>query len=183
MLAVSRDEDQRAPCNPTLYRSSIMHRSERSILTTHTGRLANPPNMRELLAARANDPAQFDALVQGGVADIVRKQVALKNDLHSDGEFWKARDQIYYDSRTTGIAMQPVTADKPAWLLAHQPERRMPEFREFYEIYDAVGNTPMPGVTIQPETHRGVITGPLAYRGPGAIQHELAVVKAGIAAA
>ena len=71
-----------------------MKRSERRILTTHTGRLPNPLNMRELLAARATNPAQFDALVQGGVADLVRKQVALKNDLHSDGEFWKARDQM-----------------------------------------------------------------------------------------
>jgi 5-methyltetrahydropteroyltriglutamate--homocysteine methyltransferase len=59
----------------------------------------------------------------------------------------------------------------------------MPEFREFYAIYDAVGNTPMPGVTLQPATHRAVVTGPLAYRGQGAIQHEIAVVKAGIAAA
>jgi len=117
------------------------------------------------------------------VADLVRKQVALKNDLHSDGEFWKARDQMYYDSRATGVAMQPVTADKPAWLLAHQLERQMPEFREFYAIYDAVGNTPMPGVTLQPATHRAVVTGPLAYRGQGAIKHEIAVVKAGIAAA
>jgi 5-methyltetrahydropteroyltriglutamate--homocysteine methyltransferase len=160
-----------------------MKRSESRILTTHTGRLPNPPNMRELLAARTNDPAQFDELVKGGVADLVRKQVALKNDINSDGEFWKARDQMYYNSRTTGVEMQPVTADKPAWRLAHQPERRMPEFREFYEIYDAVGNTPMPGVTIPPATYRGVITGPLAYRGQGAIQHEIEAVKAGIAAA
>ena len=160
-----------------------MQRSDRRILTTHTGRLPNPLNIRELLAARATNPAQFDALVQGGVADLVRKQVALKNDLHSDGEFWKARDQMYYDSRATGVAMQPVTADKPAWLLAHQLERQMPEFREFYAIYDAVGNTPMPGVTLQPATHRAVVTGPLEYRGQGAIKHEIAVVKAGIAAA
>ena len=160
-----------------------MQRSDRRILTTHTGRLPNPPHMTELLAARANDPAKFDELVQGGVADIVRKQMALKNDIHSDGEFWKARDQMYYDSRATGVTMQPVTADKPAWLLAHQLERQMPEFREFYAIYDAVGNTPMPGVTLQPATHRAVVTGPLAYRGQGAIKHEIEVVKAGIAAA
>jgi hypothetical protein len=57
----------------------------------------------------------------------------------------------------------------------------MPELREFYEIYDAVGNTPMPRVTIPPATHRAVITGPLEYRGQGAIQHELEVVKASIA--
>ena len=160
-----------------------MQRSDRRILTTHTGRLPNPPTMRELLAARANDPAKFDELMQDGVADLVRKQMALKNDLHSDGEFWKARDQMYYDSRATGVTMQPLTADKPAWLLAHQLERQMPEFREFYAIYDAVGNTPMPGVTLPPATHRAVVTGPLASRGPGAIQHEIAVVKAGIAAA
>jgi hypothetical protein len=72
---------------------------------------------------------------------------------------------MYYDSRTTGIAMQPVTADKPAWLLSHQPERRMPEFREFY------GSTmpwehPMPGVTISRRRIGGVITG-LWVRGKG----------------
>ena len=150
-----------------------MKRSEGRILTTHAGRLPNPTNIREILTARADDPKKFDTLMKGGVADMVRKQVELKNDLHSDGEFWKARDQMYYDSRATGVEMQPVTADKPAWLLAHQPERQMPEFREFYEIYDAVGNTPMPGVTLQPATHRAVVTGPLAYRGQGAIKHEI----------
>ena len=160
-----------------------MKRSEGRILTTHAGRLPNPTHMSEILAARASDPGQFDELVKGGVAEIVRKQVELKNDLHSDGEFWKVRDQMYYDSRTTGVEMKPVSPDQPAWLLAHQTERQMPEFREFYEIYDAVGNTPMPGVTIPPATHRAVITGPLAYRGQGTIQRELEVVKAGIAAA
>ncbi len=127
-----------------------MRRSEGRIFTTHAGRLPNPTNMSEVLAARGGDPEQFDAFVKVGVAEIVQKQLELKNDLHSDGEFWKARDQLYYDSRTTGVDMQPVTADNPAWLLAHQAERQMPEFRAFYEIYDAVGNTPMPGVTIPP---------------------------------
>ena len=160
-----------------------MKRSEGRILTTHSGRLPNPTNIREILTARADDSEKFDALMKGGVADMVRKQVELKNDIHSDGEFWKVRDQMYYDSRATGVEMKPVTADKPAWLLAHQPERQMPEFREFYEIYDAVGNTPMPGVTIQPATQRAVVTGPLEYRGQGAIKREIEVVKAGIAAA
>jgi 5-methyltetrahydropteroyltriglutamate--homocysteine methyltransferase len=160
-----------------------MKRSEGRILTTHSGRLPNPTNIRAILAARADDPEKFDTLMKDGVAAMVRKQVELKNDIHSDGEFWKVRDQRYYDSRTTGVEMKPVTADKSAWLLAHQRERRMPEFREFYEIYDAVGNTPMPGVTLPPVTHRAVISGPLAYRDQGAIQHEIEVVKAGIAAA
>ena len=91
-----------------------MKRSEGRILTTHSGRLPNPPNMREILAARADNPETFDELMKGGVADLVRKQVELKNDIHSDGEFWKARDQKYYDSRTTGVEMKPVSADQPA---------------------------------------------------------------------
>ena len=160
-----------------------MKRSEGRILTTHSGRLPNPANMRDIVAARADSPERFDALMQGGVEDMVRKQVELQNDIHSDGEFWKMRDQSYFDSRATGVEMKPVTAQEPAWILALQPERQMPEFREFYEIFDAVGNTPMPGVTLPPATHRAVVTGPLTYRGQGAIKHEIDVVKAGIAAA
>jgi hypothetical protein len=41
-----------------------MQRSEGRILTTHAGRLPNPANIREILAARANDPATFDTLMQ-----------------------------------------------------------------------------------------------------------------------
>lgn len=41
----------------------------------------------------------------------VRKQIELNNDLHSEGEFWKTRDQRDYDSRTTGVEMKPVSAD------------------------------------------------------------------------
>jgi hypothetical protein len=58
-----------------------MKHSEGRILTTHSGRLPNPTNMREILAARADDPEQFDELMKGGVAAIVRKQVELKNDI------------------------------------------------------------------------------------------------------
>ena len=102
-----------------------MKRSEGRILTTHAGRLPNPTNIREILSARADDPEKFDALMKGGAADMVRKQVALKNDLHSDGEL-KARDQMYYDSRATGVEMKPVTADKPAWLLPTNRKDRCP---------------------------------------------------------
>ena len=59
----------------------------------------------------------------------------------------------------------------------------MPEFREFYEVYDQLGNIPQPGVVNPLATHRAVITGPMQYKGQDAIKHELAVVQAGIAAA
>ena len=85
-----------------------MKRSTERILTTHAGRLPNPDNIAAILHARADDdPATFDRLVQSGVADLVRKQMVLRNDIHSDGEFWKTRDEHYYNSRVTGVEMQP----------------------------------------------------------------------------
>ena len=59
----------------------------------------------------------------------------------------------------------------------------MPEFREFYEIYDVMGNVPVPGVSVPRQTERGTITGPMEYRGQAAIKFEIDLVKAGIAAA
>ena len=59
----------------------------------------------------------------------------------------------------------------------------MPEFREFYEIYDQLGNIPRPGVVNLLPTHKAVTTGLMQYKGQDAITQDLAVVKAGIAAA
>jgi len=156
-----------------------MKRSTERILTTHAGRLPNPDNSAVIQQARAGDQATFDQLVQAGVADLVRQQIALRNDIHSDGEFWKARDEQYYNSRVTGVAMQPLTPGEGPSILVHQQERHMPEFREFYEIYDQIGNIPRPGVVNPRPTHQAVITGPMQYKGQDAIKHELEVVKAG----
>jgi len=86
-----------------------MKRSTERILTTHAGRLPNPDNIVAIQQARASgDQATFDRLVKAGVTDSVRKQMGLRNDIHSDGEFWKARDEQYYNSRVTGVEMQPL---------------------------------------------------------------------------
>ena len=136
------------------------------------------------MEARANgDQASFDAWVTAAIADLVRKQRELKNDIHSDGEFWKARDGKYYDSRSSGIEMRPVADDAPPSIVFFQQERMMREFRAFYEVYDAMGNIPTPGVTAQRQVERGTITGPMEYRGQDAIKHEIELVKAGISAA
>ena len=161
-----------------------MQRSTERILTTHAGRLPNPDNIAAIQQARTdNDQATFDRLVQAGVADRVRKQMALRNDIHSDGEFWKARDEHYYHSRVTGVEMLPLQPGEGPSILMYQQERHMPEFREFYAIYDQLGNIPRPGMVNPRPTHKAVITGPMQYKGQDAIQHEISVVKAGIAAA
>src|SRR5437879_4749756 len=161
-----------------------MKRSTERILTTHAGRLPNPDNIAAIQQARTDGAqATFDRLVQAGVADRVRKQMEFRNDIHSDGEFWKARDEHYYNSRVTGVAMQPLQSGEGPSILVHQQERHMPEFREFYEIYDQIGNIPRPGVVNPQPTHKAVITGPMTYKGPDAIKQEIEVVKAGIAEA
>src|SRR4029450_3369460 len=123
-----------------------MQRSTERILTTHAGRLPNPDNIAQIMHARATDQALFDPLVKAGLADVVRQQMVLCNDIHSDGEFWKARDGQYYNSRVTGVTMQPLQPGDGASILIHQQERHMPEFRDFYAVYDQLGNIPRPGV-------------------------------------
>ena len=86
-----------------------MKRSTERILTTHAGRLPHPDNIAAIMHARADgDQVTFDRLMQAGVTDRVRKQMELRNDIHSDGEFWKARDELYYNSRVTGVEMRPL---------------------------------------------------------------------------
>src|ERR1700693_2125171 len=106
-----------------------MKRSTDRILTTHPGRLPNPENQGEIMQARnRGDQRTFDDLVQTGIAAMVRRQKDLGIDIMSDGEFWKARDQKYFDSRATGIETRPAKPGEPTSHPALQRERRMPEF-------------------------------------------------------
>jgi 5-methyltetrahydropteroyltriglutamate--homocysteine methyltransferase len=164
-----------------------MKRSSERILTTHPGRLTNPDNQDEIVQARNDgDAATFDRLVRSGIAAAVRRQRDAGIDVMSDGEFWKFRDQKYYGSRASGIQTRPVQPGEPATILIHQQERKTPEFRRFWEIYDRVGNIPLPGVEIQGlglQRLRSAIVEPLQPLPPVAIQHEIETVEAGLAEA
>jgi len=85
-----------------------MRRSTDRILTTHAGRLPNPTNMAEVQKAKASgDQAKIDETVTAGILEAFARQKELKNDIHSDGEFWKGRDEAYYAGRTTGVGVRP----------------------------------------------------------------------------
>jgi 5-methyltetrahydropteroyltriglutamate--homocysteine methyltransferase len=164
-----------------------MKRSTDRILTTHPGRLPNPDNQGEIVRARdSGDQQKFDELVKNSIADMVRRQKQIGIDIMSDGEFWKARDQKYFASRASGIETRPARPGEAVSVLVSQRERRMPEFKAFWEIHDRVGNTPMPGVEVRGpglQTERSAISGPLTPLPPDAVKHEIEVVNAGIAAA
>src|SRR5438874_13306217 len=137
-----------------------MQRSDRKILTTHPGRLPNPENYAEVHAARAaGDQAKFREQGLAGIREMVAKQKEIGIDILSDGEFWKARDQKYYDSRVTGIKARPLQPGEVSGMTGLLRERVMPEFQSFYSVYDRVGNTPMPGVINPAADQRYVIAG------------------------
>src|SRR6266567_3083818 len=164
-----------------------MKRSSDRILTTHPGRLPNPDDQSEVVEARnGGDQGRLDELLRADIAGIVRKQKQLGIDNMSDGEFWKFRDQTYYASRASGIETRPIKPGEPATILIHQEERRLPEFKAFWEIYDRMGNIPMPGQEILGlglQRLHSAITSPLAPLPPDAVKHDIEVVKAGIVAA
>ncbi len=65
-----------------------MKRSERRILTTHTGSLPRSPEMQELLRLREGqyelDQATFNASTHQAVADVVQRQIATGLDVILD---------------------------------------------------------------------------------------------------
>jgi 5-methyltetrahydropteroyltriglutamate--homocysteine methyltransferase len=155
-----------------------MRRSTDRILTTHPGRLPDPPNRDAVMAARAaGDQATFDALVREGATQIIQKQRSLGVDVMSDGEFWKARDFIYYSTRVSGIEALPLKPGEPVSTVITQRERSMPEFADVWSMWDQVGNAPRPGVVNPRPTEKYVMTGPVQAKDPAPIRHEVELIK------
>src|ERR1700723_1102557 len=63
------------------------------ILTTHAGSLPRPPDLREMVLAKANgepyDPTELDERLKSAVAEAVRRQVESGIDCVNDGELSK----------------------------------------------------------------------------------------------
>src|SRR5262249_34056113 len=76
-----------------------MQRSVDRILTTHTGSLPRPPDLRGLLKARETgepfDENAFGTRVRSAVAECVAQQVACGIDVVGDGELGKTNFVMY----------------------------------------------------------------------------------------
>jgi 5-methyltetrahydropteroyltriglutamate--homocysteine methyltransferase len=165
-----------------------MKRSTHRILTTHPGRLPDPPVRDEAMQARASgDRARFDALLKAGAIEMFQKQRDLGIDIMSDGEFWKARDQLYYGSRATGIEPRDLKPGEWPSTLGTQRERLGDEFRQFYAAYDRLGNTPYPGVPVNPiggpPGPKSVIVAEVKAKPATSIHEDIAVIKSALAEA
>jgi 5-methyltetrahydropteroyltriglutamate--homocysteine methyltransferase len=96
-----------------------MKRSTERILTTHTGSLPRPDDLRALLETLDGgaplDAAAFDARVRRAVADIVRKQVEAGLDVVNDGEQGKVGYSTYVRHRLTGFGGQSAPGTRADW--------------------------------------------------------------------
>ena len=111
-----------------------MRQSAERILTTHTGSLARPPELLDMLLARdrgdAIDETAFDATAARAVLDVVRRQVAAGIDVVSDGEQSKVGFGHYVRARLTNmngpLAELPRSRDArdfPEWAAQFSPGR------------------------------------------------------------
>jgi 5-methyltetrahydropteroyltriglutamate--homocysteine methyltransferase len=140
-----------------------MQHSTEHILTTHTGSLARPPRLRELLFARDRgeviDRAEFDQVLKQAVHECVRKQLEVGLDIVNDGEMSKISFASYVRERLDGFAerVEPLPVSLDA--------REFPEW---------ASRSPMP-------TLRYACTAPVEWRNFGAVEQDIANLRAATA--
>src|SRR5215469_12805485 len=154
-----------------------MKTSTDRILTTHTGSIARPDELIELMRAKENglpyDRDEFEARVTAAVEDCVRRQVEAGLDVINDGEQRKSGFASYLTERIGGFEALP------------QGESRTPleswaevgEFPDYYERYFKIA---MFGAMLSPQ-RRLVCRGPITYTGQQAVATDIVNVKAALA--
>ena len=137
------------------------------IRTTHVGSLPRTQDVVDLIFARENgasyDQATFDATMTAASAATVGRQVASGVDIVSDGETSKISYATYVKDRYTGFSGDS-PRNAPADLKA---------FPGFLKRLADDGGTP--------QYARPMCTGPVASKGQGELQTDIANLKAGMA--
>jgi 5-methyltetrahydropteroyltriglutamate--homocysteine methyltransferase len=146
-----------------------MQHSTKRILTTHAGSLPRPPDMIEMLVAKAQgqpiDEGKRIARLPGAVREIVTKQIELGVDIVDDGEYSKPSFVTYVSERLGGYEPDRNSGPRIPWA----GSREALAFPEFYE----------PTMT----TSRGVrmaCTGPVTYKGHAILQRDIDNLKAAL---
>src|SRR4051794_23576757 len=147
-----------------------MKRSTERILTTHVGSLPRPPELLEAASvlasqngttgsASADAQQQYDAVLQNGVADLVRRQAAAGIDIVSDGELGKTSWATYILDRVSGFEIRRDKLQPLVWL-----GRDRDRFPEFFakEMPNALSGSPTE-----------VCVGPITYQGASAMQRDI----------
>src|ERR1700735_775273 len=161
--------------NP-LRRGSPVQTSTDRILTTHTGSIARPDDLIELMRAREDgrpyDLEAFEARATAAVEECVRRQVEVGLDVINDGEQRKSGFTTYLKERLGGVDGGPYgPGESPAsW----------PEVAEFPDYYERYFKTAMYGAMLSPPA-RVICRGPVKYIGQEALATALANLRAALA--
>ena len=122
-----------------------MKRSDKRILTTHTGSLVRPAELKALAQSGKDRPEEIAATeryletVRRATAEVVKKQAAIGLDIISDGEFGKSSWSNYVLTRITGFEIRPNQLRPVEWL-----GRDQQRFGEFIarEMPSVIGGRP-----------------------------------------
>jgi 5-methyltetrahydropteroyltriglutamate--homocysteine methyltransferase len=150
-----------------------MRRSEKRILTTHTGSLPRPAELTRLYLRRARgesvDPQELERLGQAALRNIVRRQTTSGVDIANNGEQQREGFFLHIQHRISGFGgswQRRIRADA----------LRYPVFRRIMEeqlaMREAVSNMGPPKAVEE-----------LRYLGRGAVDAECADFRAALAAA
>jgi 5-methyltetrahydropteroyltriglutamate--homocysteine methyltransferase len=126
---------------------NLMLYSTDRILTTHAGSLPRPPDLRDMVMAKANgtavDPSVYDAKLRAAVAESVRLQIDAGIDCVNDGELSKTNFTDYVRWRIEGYETRPWSGPRRLSIIARD-ETKFAEYFETNPRMRAVGPPSMP---------------------------------------
>ena len=158
-----------------------MKRSDRRILTTHTGSLPRPPDLVDALNAKelgaAHDPYILAGRVRRAIAEVVRKQADIGLDVIGDGEHSKVSWMAYARARLSGLSeidspvrFRGATRDSLAFAGAYEDMKVMLAGRSGAIVAKRM---------VRPKAW--ICSGPVAYVGQEELRADLANLKAALA--
>jgi 5-methyltetrahydropteroyltriglutamate--homocysteine methyltransferase len=143
------------------------------ILTTHAGSLPRPPDLRDMVVAKAAglpfDESRFEQRLQESVAAVVREQVACGIDVVNDGELSKTNFTDYVRWRMAGYDARPSSGIRRLSITARDE-------RKFADYFNANPRNRTAGPPSMP-----VCVEALRYTGQAELARDLDNFKAALA--
>jgi 5-methyltetrahydropteroyltriglutamate--homocysteine methyltransferase len=147
-----------------------MKRSTDRILTTHAGSLPRPPDILQMIRAKARgepvDEKKLSVRVKEAVTEVVRQQADVGLDVVDDGEFGKPSFVTYVRDRLGGLEASGVRPN--AWLSS----REAVSFPDYYKAQESASP--------RARQVQMACTSPLTYKGQAALKAELDNLKAAL---
>jgi 5-methyltetrahydropteroyltriglutamate--homocysteine methyltransferase len=163
-----------------------MRRSTERILVSHAGALPRPEHLQRLFDAWPAEQEAFTAALDGGVTEVVGRQVNAGVDVVNDGEISKrGLFTGYIRDRMTGFEERPLAPGEHRPPNAGVTGRDRRDFPGFYAA-GLGGFGSRPAVLAQhdaaysPSAVAYFCTGPLRYTGTAAVQADIDRLRAAV---